>query len=61
MQLDEDKIEEVKAKLDLDTKLDIPGMIKVLHVIKDLELEEPIDDQDEYLDAFVALGGQGDK
>lgn len=33
----------------------------MLHIIKDLEGEEPGDEEDEYLDAFVALGGQGDK
>ena len=61
MPLEEEKIEEVKQKLEPDYKLDIAGMIKVLHIIKDLEMDEPADDEDEYLDAFVALGGQANK
>ena len=44
------------------TKLDFNGLQAVLTQIKRLELtDDPTNDGDEYLDAFVALGGEMDK
>ena len=38
-------------------RFDIQTMVKILHLIKEMQMDEPADDEDEYLDAFVALGG----
>ena len=43
-------------------KVDLPLLLMTLTYLKELELEnEQENDADEYLDAFVALGGQQDK
>ena len=43
-------------------KLDVPALIAVLTQLKQLELADEIENEgDEYLDAFVALGGSPDK
>ena len=61
--LEEEKVEEVLKRLgpDNNKKIDEKGLIKTLHILKELEMEEPDDQQDEYLDAFVALGGMPNK
>ena len=57
--MEEEKINEVMDKVEERQfkKLDIQTMIQVLHIIKEMEMDEPADDEDEYLDTFVALGG----
>ncbi len=42
-------------------KIDTHALIQVLHIHKDMQMDEPGDQEDEYLDAFVALGGNVDK
>lgn len=43
-------------------KVDLPLLLMTLTYLKELELQnEQENDADEYLDAFVALGGQPDK
>ena len=42
-------------------KLDIHGLTQVLHIAKEMKMDEPADQEDEYLDAFVALGGNANK
>ena len=62
MKTEEAKIEVILEKLEEKHKrIDVPALIQVLHIIKDLEMDEPAEQEDEYLDAFVALGGQPDK
>ena len=44
------------------TKLDVQGLLTAIKWYKDQQLNNDIEgDVDEYLDAFVALGGQPDK
>ena len=61
--LEEEKVEKVLEKLgDVDSKkIDEKALIRTLHILKEMEMEEPDDQQDEYLDAFVALGGLPNK
>ena len=61
--LNDQQIEEVKEKLQEKNirKIDVQAMIQVLHIHKEMQMDEPGDQEDEYLDAFVALGGQTDK
>jgi calmodulin len=42
-------------------KIDEKSLVKTLYILKEMEMEEPDDQEDEYLDAFVALGGSADK
>ena len=44
------------------TKIDIPAIIATLTHLKEIELANQQENEaDEYLDAFVALGGEADK
>ena len=62
MRVENEKLEIILEKLeDQHKKIDIHALINVLHIIKYLEMEEPAEQEDEYLDAFVALGGCYDK
>ncbi len=63
MKSDEERVNGILKMLEEKQvkKLDVHGLIQVLHIVKEMEMEEPGDDEDEYLDAFVALGGQTDK
>ena len=42
-------------------RLDVLGITQVLHIAKEMKMDEPADQEDEYLDAFVALGGNYNK
>ena len=53
-------------------RADVAAMIEVMNIIKEMEMEDNVDQEDEYckcissnnsalVDAFVALGGQPDK
>ena len=43
-------------------KLERKSWVKLsLHILKEMEMEEPDNQEDEYLDAFVALGGKPNK
>jgi Ca2+-binding EF-hand superfamily protein len=56
-----DKLQEMLQQ-SKKTKLDFGTLQMVLTQIKRLELaDDPTNDGDEYLDAFVALGGENDK
>ena len=61
--LEEEKIEEVLKRLEERKikKIDENALVQSLHILKEMEMEEPGDQEDEYLDAFVALGGQPNK
>ena len=63
IKLEEEKVQEVLKRLgDMDTKkLDEKALVKTLYILKEMEMEEPDDQEDEYLDAFVALGGMPNK
>lgn len=62
MKVEEDKIQIILEKLEEKHKrIDYHALVQVLHILKDLEMDEPAEQEDEYLDAFVALGGQADK
>lgn len=61
--LEEHKIEQVLKRLEEMNfkKIDENALVQSLHILKEMEMEEPDDSEDEYLDAFVALGGQPNK
>ena len=60
--LEEEKVQEVLKRLgDDNKKIDEKALVKTLYILKEMEMEEPDDQEDEYLDAFVALGGLPNK
>ena len=62
--LTDQRIEQLNNFLDEKSaqKVDLPLLLMTLTYLKELELQnEQENDADEYLDAFVALGGQPDK
>lgn len=61
--MEEKKIEQVLKRLEEMNykKIDENALVQSLHILKEMEMEEPDDSEDEYLDAFVALGGQPNK
>ena len=62
--LTDQRIEQLNNFLDEKNaqKVDLPLLLMTLTYLKELELQnEQENDADEYLDAFVALGGQPDK
>jgi Ca2+-binding EF-hand superfamily protein len=62
--LDQEKIAELNKFLDEKNaqRIDLPGLLSVLTYLKELELmNEKENEADEYLDAFVALGGGYDR
>lgn len=62
--LDQEKIAELNKFLDEKNaqRIDLPGLLGVLTYLKELELmSEKENEADEYLDAFVALGGGYDR
>lgn len=62
--LTDQRIEQLNTFLDEKSaqRVDLPNLLQTLTYLKELELEnEQQNDADEYLDAFVALGGQLDK
>jgi len=62
--LTDQRIEQLNEFLDSKQadKVDLPLLLMTLTYLKELELaNEQENDADEYLDAFVALGGQPDK
>ena len=62
--LDQEKIAELNKFLDEKNaqRIDLPGLLGVLTYLKELELmNEKENEADEYLDAFVALGGGYDR
>lgn len=61
--LEDHKIEQVLKRLEELNfkKIDENALVQSLHILKEMEMEEPDDSEDEYLDAFVALGGQPNK
>ena len=63
MRFDDKELEHIHEKLREKhvKKLDILGITQVLHIAKEMKMDEPADQEDEYLDAFVALGGNYNK
>jgi len=62
--LSDQRIDQLNIFLDEKSaqKVDLPLLLMTLTYLKELELQnEQENDADEYLDAFVALGGQPDK
>jgi len=62
--LSDQRLDQLNAFLDEKncSKIELPTLLLALTYLKELELQnEQENEADEYLDAFVALGGQGNK
>uniref|UniRef100_A0A7S3JLM2 Uncharacterized protein n=1 Tax=Euplotes harpa TaxID=151035 RepID=A0A7S3JLM2_9SPIT len=61
--LEREQVEEVLKRLEDKKikKIDENALVQSLHILKEMEMEEPDNQEDEYLDAFVALGGKPNK